>query len=257
MATLFQNARQVAHYASYRPSYPDALFKCISAHTVSNHTVADVGCGTGQATASLLRYFDQVIGVDTSESQIKAARQEHPSLKFIVGQESKLPFAEKSLSCVAVAQAAHWFDLPAFYREVDRVLESKGVLAIWCYGLPQFPSNAELQRMIIRDLYEDTLGSYWDERRRLVEHMYKDLATIDNYHDNYKTKSIEEKGFSIEREVSSHEIGGYIRSWSGYTRYCEHHEVSEGSEDDPLRPVEALLENQNNPIKMVAPVRLL
>jgi SAM-dependent methyltransferase len=42
---------------------------------VPNKIALDVGCGTGQGTRPLAAYFDQVIGVDVSESQLEAARK--------------------------------------------------------------------------------------------------------------------------------------------------------------------------------------
>lgn len=259
MTTLFQNARQVAHYASFRPTYPPALFERIVAGADSKHAAAaaDIGCGSGQATASLARYFNKVTGVDPSESQISAAKQDHPNIDFVVGRESKLPFASHSLDCVTVAQAAHWFDLPAFYAEVDRVLKPKGLLAIWCYGLPRFALNADLQHMINVVFYEETLGPYWDDRRRLAENMYKDLSLIDGFHDNYESQSIEEKSLDIERKLSHQDILGYLRSWSGYTKYCEHHGVVEGSKEDPIVPIDAFLTDQAEYIDVVYPIRLL
>ncbi len=43
-----------------------------------------------------------------------------------------LPDAAADL--IVVAQAAHWFDWPAFQTEARRVLRPGGVLAIWSYG---------------------------------------------------------------------------------------------------------------------------
>ena len=34
----------------------------------------------------------------------------------------KLPLASESVQLVTSCQACHWFDLPAFFKEVDRVL---------------------------------------------------------------------------------------------------------------------------------------
>lgn len=258
MTTLFQNARQVAHYASYRPTYPAALFDRIAAATAAKTAAADIGCGTGQATHRLVNIFDQVTGLDPSETQIQAARQAHPETDFVVGRESQLPFPDSSLDCITSAQAAHWFDLPAFYAQVDRVLKPKGgVLAIWCYGMPRFAQHPELQRAVNHDLYETVLGPYWDERRRIVEHLYKDLETIDKLYKDYKTERIQDETLNIERNVSGSEIIGYLRSWSGYVKYCKAQAIEEGSDKDPLNPIEKLLVNQDNPILMVSPVCLL
>ena len=38
------------------------------------------------------------------------------------GAES-LPFSDESVQLVTTCQACHWFDMPAFYKEVHRILQ--------------------------------------------------------------------------------------------------------------------------------------
>lgn len=40
----------------------------------------------------------------------------------------KLPFDAQSLQLITAGQACHWFDLPKFYAEADRVLVSGKVI---------------------------------------------------------------------------------------------------------------------------------
>ena len=50
--------------------------------------------------------------------------------------DSKLPFDDQSVDLVSCCQAIHWFDIPKFYQEVNRVLKpEQGVLAIYGYHL--------------------------------------------------------------------------------------------------------------------------
>ena len=68
---------------------------------------------------------------------------------------------------------------------------------------------------------------------------------------------IEEKSLDIERKLSHQDILGYLRSWSGYTKYCEHHGVVEGSKEDPIVPIDVFLADQAEYIDVVYPIRLL
>lgn len=52
-----------------------------------------------------------------------------------------LQLADSSVDLVTVAQAVHWFDMPAFYNQCRRVLKPDGVLAAWGYGLFRFSDN--------------------------------------------------------------------------------------------------------------------
>ena len=54
-----------------------------------------------------------------------------------IGSDSNFGVSTSSVHLVTTCQAVHWFDLPAFYREVDRVLVPGGVLAIYGYHLTE------------------------------------------------------------------------------------------------------------------------
>jgi hypothetical protein len=75
---------------------------------------------------------------------------------------------------VTVAQALHWFDAPAFYREARRVLSApRGALAVWCYGLATVEAEGHPADAALKDIFGEELGPYWDERRKLVDNMYR------------------------------------------------------------------------------------
>ena len=72
---------------------------------------------------------------------------------FRVGQSEVLPFEDNSVDLVTCCQAIHWFDIPKFYQEVNRVLRSKGgVLAVYGYHLTGPAPNAGLNKEQIKGL---------------------------------------------------------------------------------------------------------
>ncbi len=64
------------------------------------------------------------------------------------------------------------FDIRAFYTEVRRLLKPSGTLAVWGYGLAQFPPQQAAANTLLKRLYDDKLGPYWDAKRVLVEEHY-------------------------------------------------------------------------------------
>lgn len=97
-----------ANYATYRPYYPDELFAWLAEVAPNRDSAWDCGTGSGQAAVGLASRFAAVVAT----------------------------------SLVTVGQALHWFDRPAFYGEVRRVLRPGGVLAVWSYGLCGFGDAA-------------------------------------------------------------------------------------------------------------------
>ncbi|KAG7353519.1 methylase [Nitzschia inconspicua] len=263
MTSLFKSTTQAQYYAKFRPVYPSTLYaKIASSIRGTNKSMAiDVGCGTGQATVALTEHFDKVLGVDPSDEQLQHATP-HPNVSYQAGQATQLPAQNGSVAVVTAAQAAHWFDIPKFYSEVDRVLQPGGCLALWTYGNFQLPNDNTLRHLVVEELYENTLGEkYWDRRRLLVENRYVDIPLLaDERPDSYSGERIT-AGYDIEQEMTKEELLGYLRSWSGYTLYCQQNDIQEGSPQDPLTPIQEYLDSQRrydaNGIPVVFPVTIL
>lgn len=242
MTTLFRNLQQTTNYARFRPNYPAALYDFIVQRLACPPTLAiDVGCGTGQATFCLAQRFEQVIGMDPSEEQLsqivippQADKTKTNNISFQVHDvESGLAtLADESVACITAAQAAHWFDLPAFYSQVQRVLQPGGILAMWTYGLVRFERD-DLNERVNQQLYEKILGPYWDDRRRLVENLYVNLPVLQS--ESFTAIHRVDKQFDMDMECSATELAGYLRSWSAYSAYCSAHNVQAHSNEDPIQ----------------------
>jgi SAM-dependent methyltransferase len=91
------------------------------------------------------------------------------SLGVEPGERTALPDA--SVQLVAVAQALHWFDRPAFLAECQRVLAPHGVLAAWGYGDFLAPKGMEDAIAAFRADIEP----HWPPERVLVDAEYADF----------------------------------------------------------------------------------
>lgn len=61
-------------------------------------TIADVGCGPGHVTRFLAARHADVIGIDLSPGMIDIAREQAPTLSFVVGSMLRLPAADDAWS---------------------------------------------------------------------------------------------------------------------------------------------------------------
>ncbi len=195
-------------YARFRPRYPPALFAYLARLTPEHALAWDCATGNGQAAAGLAEHFERVIASDASAEQVARAMP-RARVEYRVAPAEASGLDEASVDLVMVAQAVHWFDLPAFYAEVRRVLKPGGVLALSCYGLARF-GDAALDAAINR-FYEETLGRYWPPQRRLIESGYRALA--------FPFEEMAAPAFSIDADFSLEDLGGYLRTWSGTQRY--------------------------------------
>lgn len=198
---------QAATYASSRPQYPDALFAWLAESSPGRGQVWDAGCGNGQAARGLARHFASVYASDPSAAQIAAAKGPG-NLLFVVEPAEHCGLPDASCDLATVAQAAHWFDLPAYYREVARVLRPGGLLAIWGYGLHSVSDPVD---GLMRRLYDDILGPYWPPERRLIEGGYADLP--------FPWPRLAAPQFEISLTWTLPHYLAYLLSWSATQRY--------------------------------------
>jgi SAM-dependent methyltransferase len=194
-------------YAAHRPTYPAALFDALAGAAMGHDLAWDCATGNGQAARGLAGRFARVIASDASEAQIAAA-QPHPSIEFRVAPAEASGLPEHCADLVTVAQAAHWFDLAAFYDEARRVLKPGGVLAIWCYERLSIDPALD---PVIEDFHAGILGPYWPPERRHVEAAYRDLP--------FPFAEMRLPDFHMEAVWTLDRLMGYFATWSAVKAY--------------------------------------
>lgn len=196
-------------YARFRPEYPRALLDYLLSITPDQHHALDVGCGTGQLTHLLASGFDKVTGIDPGQSQIANAAP-HDKIDYRVGPAERLPGDLSQINLITVAQAAHWFDLPAFYREIARVAAPRATIALISYSV-LIPDETIGERF--RQFYYDEIGHFWPAERKLVDEGYR---TIDFPFAELTAPKME---ICLEWDLAA--LMGYISTWSAVKRAGE------------------------------------
>jgi SAM-dependent methyltransferase len=194
-------------YAAARPHYPDDLFDWLAAVAPRTELAWDCATGNGQAAVGLASRFARVIATDASASQLAHAVP-HPRVEYRQATAESSGLEAASVDAIAVAQALHWLDLPAFYVEAGRVLRRDGVLAAWSYNRPRVTPaiDAEVDR-----LHDDTLRGYWADRRRWVDEGY---ASVELPFEALDPPAIEMRG-----DWTLAQFTAYVRTWSAVQRY--------------------------------------
>jgi SAM-dependent methyltransferase len=202
-------SRAAVEYAAHRPRYPARLFAELAARAPRTELAWDCATGNGQAAFGLADHFARVVATDGSAAQIASAvPHERVSYHVALAQASGLPSSAADL--VTVAQAVHWFDRAAFFREARRVLVSGGVIAVWCYSLLEIDDRVD---RLVRRFYEATVGPYWSPERRLVDDGYR---TIEFPFTEFALPPL-----AIEQQMTLDQLGGYIRTWSATRKFAQ------------------------------------
>lgn len=194
-------------YARARPAYPPALYAALAALAPGRALAWDCGTGNGQAAHGLAALFDAVLATDPSTEQLSAAPP-HPRITFRVGPERASGLSPRSVDLVTAAQAAHWFDLDAFYAEARRVLRPGAVIAVWCYNLCRIAPPIDER---VATFYAATVGPFWPPGREHVDAAYRSLP--------FPFPELSLPPFDMEQGWTLAELGAYIRTWSAVTRF--------------------------------------
>ncbi|XP_077168047.1 putative methyltransferase DDB_G0268948 [Paroedura picta] len=252
MATrLFEGKAHASIYQRYRFAPPqqlrDAVFAYLASKKVSSFRLAvDVGCGSGQSTLWLAERFEKVVGTDISDAQIEEAKQaaHPPNVSYLVCPAENLPFEDGSVDFIFSFAAVHWFDIPRFMKEVERVLTPSGcvVLSTNCLDMQVcYKDCTEKLTEIFQEFRKQTF-KYANDKVRCIEDEYKMVFDAMLFQDKQRVMDIYG---TVPFTVST--VLGYFQSFSMYQTYLK---------DDP-EAAKALVQNTEKRILEVMGVSSL
>ncbi|XP_069052350.1 putative methyltransferase DDB_G0268948 [Lepisosteus oculatus] len=231
---LFEGKEHASAYRKYRISLSEELVNCILTFLHEKKgkpfvLAVDVGCGSGQSTASLAPHFQEVVGTDISPAQLEEARgQSHPpNVSFRNCPAEELPLEDGCADLVTAVSAAHWFDRPRFLQEAHRVLKPRGCLALLNYSTDMELHYGDCSGRLIevcREFY-DALRPYrspvlGSNSSTLYEEMYDSLPYPEKEWLN---------GITVRRFMPLSSYMGWIESFSSYQALLKEDPEAAGS----------------------------
>jgi ubiquinone/menaquinone biosynthesis C-methylase UbiE len=196
-------------YATFRPDYPAALFEFIFNQVKEFDTAWDCGTGNGQAAKVLAEKFNAVHATDISDKQMANGFQA-PNIFYSVSPAEKTLFSDQQFDLITVAQAAHWFKLDGFYKEVKRVAKPNAVIALWGYGLLSINPNFDVA---LTEFYKNVIGPYWDPERKLIDQQYQTIP--------FPFAEIKAPNFHFAKQWDLAQLEGYLTTWSAVQKFIK------------------------------------
>ena len=148
----------VPYYARYRLGYPDLLISRVVALAGlrPGDRVLDLGCGPGLLAVPFARAGAAVTAVDPEEEMLAAARaaaaEAGVQVDVLQGSSFDLPAGIGPFRLVTMGRAFHWMDRAETLKELDRLVEPGGALALFDDEHPRTVEN--LWRDTLREVGE-------------------------------------------------------------------------------------------------------
>jgi ubiquinone/menaquinone biosynthesis C-methylase UbiE len=229
------NFSQIAgDYARFRPEYPEALFAYLQSLLTEKQAAWDCATGNGQVALQLASFIEEVYATDISSEQLSKAPA-RPNIHYKTEAAEQSGFPDHIFDLVTVAQAIHWFDFDAFYKEVKRTLKPGGIFAVIGYGLME-TGNPDYDRLI-QHFYTVTLNGYWDIERRFIDEHYQTIP--------FPFEELEAPAFRMEYSWNQAQLLGYLGTWSAVQHYRK------ATAQDPLLALAHELEKIGKPEDMI------
>ena len=119
-------------YERARPEYPaDAVAWVAEMLDLRpGRTVLDLGAGTGKLTRALVHTGARVVAVEPGEQMLSQLRRVVPQAEALLGAAEAIPLPDESVDAATMGQSFHWFRHDEALPELNRVLRSRGGIAL-------------------------------------------------------------------------------------------------------------------------------
>jgi ubiquinone/menaquinone biosynthesis C-methylase UbiE len=161
--------------AIYHPVH-DAVVSELRAHPAPR--ILDVGCGTGDLTARLRRDLqpELIAGCDFSAGMLEQASARTRAVRWLQGDATRLPFANRHFDAVVSTESFHWFPDPDLaLREFHRVLRPGGRVLVALVNV-RVPATSRLVDAGSRALGQP---AHWPTRSEMAERVRNAGFTVD------------------------------------------------------------------------------
>lgn len=195
-------------YNLSRPVYPEALYEFLTELCKTRNRAWDSACGNGQVSQHLINYFNEIQATDISENQIKHAFK-HEKINYTIQKSESTNFPDSYFDLICVAEAIHWFDIPAYYSEVRRTLNNDGIFACWGYNNLRTESSINA---IVKDTIMKEIIPYASSKTKMLREKYETI--------NFPFEKIETPQLEMDIYWDMKQFIDYIRTWSAFKLYA-------------------------------------
>jgi len=195
------------YYAKYRLGYPREFFDFVVRYygLDGKGRLLDLGCGTGQITIPLGRYFQEAIGLDPEREMLAEAQKEAQkagvtNIKWVLKKAEEMSEALGYFRLTTMGGSFHWMEQEKVLEKIYDLTEQGGGLVIVSDSSSPWRSEGEEKW---KDLQKQIVQRYLGEVRRTGNSYYVEPKE--------RFEALLDRSPFRKFEVFTHD---YIREWT-------------------------------------------
>ncbi len=168
------------YYARYRRVYPKQIFADIVDYYQLNGKgcLLDLGCGTGEISVPLARYFENVIGVDPSsdmlaEARKRAKKQNVSNIHWLEGRAEDIEDSYSPIRLTTAGTSFHWMQQSLVLEKGYHLTQKSGGMVIIA-GASPVRGKDEIKNWKVRR--NELIAKYLGPHRRTGANLRKDFV---------------------------------------------------------------------------------
>lgn len=180
-------------YNKYHSAH-NQFIKVINDYSIITRStiILDVGCGTGNETINLCRYFTcKVVGVEPANNMLNVGEKNEDKINWMIGSAENIPLGNRSVDIITSFFSIHHFiSIDSSFQEFNRVLKQNGKIFIFSISHSQIQSSLEYKffpELLSADLTR--VPTILSLKESLALHHFS-TATIET---EYETRKVDKK----------------------------------------------------------------
>ncbi|MBI2589175.1 methyltransferase domain-containing protein [Candidatus Saccharibacteria bacterium] len=207
------------YYAKYRSRYPKTLLaEIIQTFKLDGKgRLLDLGCGTGELTIPLAKYFTSVLAIDPDEGMLREGQKKIKKSKInnIIwqkGSSKELDKLKDPFRLVVIGGSFHWMDQEVVLSQLYTLVETGGGVVIIGGAKPLScdPEASEKDKIV-----QGVIKKYLGEDRRAGKFIYTHPEkSFEEYLQNSKFRDFRTHYYKTKFDRTADQIIGQLFSTS-------------------------------------------
>ncbi|MSR71362.1 MAG: class I SAM-dependent methyltransferase [Candidatus Taylorbacteria bacterium] len=167
------------YYSMYRLGYLPEFFDYIANYFNLNRKgkLLDLGCGTGQLTIPLAKYFEAVIGIDPEQEMLDEAQKQKDktgikNITLVRSNAEDISCDLGTFKLTTIGAAFHWMKQAEVLQKIYNLTEKGGGLVL-VYDSAGLWATKDNQKEEWKQAVRNTIKKYLGEKRRAGNSFYK------------------------------------------------------------------------------------